>query len=415
MLRFAVSPTGDLDIGNLRVAIFNYILSKQKNEELIIRIDDTDKKNNIENKDKEILELLNLFGIEHSRVIIQSENIKYHTGMAMNLLLDKKAFNCFCSEEVLAEEKKEAKKSNKTYSYSGFCETISDETKFNCNAPFVVRLKKPEDSVKFSDFLKDEVKAQPYEVDSLVILDFDKSPTANFASAVDDMIYNISTVVSGESELSNTAKQIHVRKAMGYDKDLEYMHIPNISNKILVKDLVDEGYLPAAIANYIVLLGYETPSEIFTIEEALEWFDINKISKSALNFDMDKLKTINNEHLKTLDNMRLSKLLGFADEDIGTLAKIYLQEANTLNELKDKIGKIFATKDNSEYSELQSVLKDMPYIDSFEKFESEAKTKSALEGDKFDTALRYVLTGDTKGPALSEIYPCIKNYLGEIV
>ena len=101
MLRFAPSPTGDMHIGNLRIAIFNHILSKQTKQDLIVRIEDTDKQRNVQGKDKDILEILNLFSIDYSQVIYQSENIKYHTKMAMKLLLDKKAFNCFCSDEVL--------------------------------------------------------------------------------------------------------------------------------------------------------------------------------------------------------------------------------------------------------------------------------------------------------------------------
>ena len=113
MLRFAVSPKSDMQIGDLRVAIFNHIVSKQRNVELLIRIDDTDKEKNIEGKDKEILEILGLFSIDYSRVVYQSENIKYHTQMAMKLLLDKKAFNCFCSDEALEQDKQIAKKEGK--------------------------------------------------------------------------------------------------------------------------------------------------------------------------------------------------------------------------------------------------------------------------------------------------------------
>ncbi|HIP56211.1 MAG TPA: glutamate--tRNA ligase, partial [Arcobacter sp.] len=148
MLRFAPSPTGDMHIGNLRVAIFNHILSKQLNEELLIRIEDTDEKRNIKGKDKDILEMLSLFSINFKRVAYQSENIKYQTKMAMKLLLDKKAFNCFCSPEALEKDRVEAKEKKIPYRYSGFCETISDEAKFQCNAPFVVRMKKPENNVK---------------------------------------------------------------------------------------------------------------------------------------------------------------------------------------------------------------------------------------------------------------------------
>jgi len=356
LLRFAPSPTGDMHIGNLRVALCNHILSKQLNEELLIRIEDTDKERNIEGKDKEILEILNLFSVDYSRVIHQSENIKQHTQMAMKLLLDNKAFNCFCSDEALEKDREQAKKNKKPYRYSGFCETISDEAKFNCNAPFVVRLKKPDENIKYKDLVKGEFNYEPFDVDSFVILRQDKSPTYNFACSVDDMIYDISTVVRGEDHLSNTPKQIHIRKSLGYDREINYIHLPMILNletgkKMSKRDdtssvrwLVNQGYLPVAISNYLILLGYKTPVEIFTLEEAMEWFDINKVSKAAANFDIAKLKFINREHLKIMDELRLSKILGYADKDIGILGKIYIEECNTVQEIKEKINTIFRTR-----------------------------------------------------------------------
>ena len=144
MFRFAPSPTGDMHIGNLRVALFNYICAKQHNEKFIIRIEDTDKQRNVQGKDKDILEILNLFSIDYSQVIYQSENIKYHTKMAMKLLLDKKAFNCFCSDEVLQKDRNEAKKKKQPYRYSGFCENLSNAVTLECEAPFTVRIKKPQ-------------------------------------------------------------------------------------------------------------------------------------------------------------------------------------------------------------------------------------------------------------------------------
>ena len=148
MLRFAPSATVDMNIGNLRVAIFNYILSKQLNEDLLIRIEDIDKEKNIEGKDKEILELLSLFSIDYKSIAYQSENLKYHQKMAMQLMSKKKAFSCFCSDEKLQELKDEAKKDSKPYEYDGFCSMLSDETVINCNAPFTVRIQKPMDNIQ---------------------------------------------------------------------------------------------------------------------------------------------------------------------------------------------------------------------------------------------------------------------------
>ncbi len=432
MLRFAPSPTGDMHIGNLRVALFNHILSTQLNEELLIRIEDTDKKRNIEGKDQEILELLNLFSINYTRVAHQSENIKYHTQMAMKLLLDKKAFNCFCSEAALDQDREIAKKEKKPYRYSGFCETISDEAKFNCNAPFVVRLRKPEKNVTFTDLVKGDFSYAPFDVDSFLILREDKSPTYNFACSIDDMLFDISTVVRGEDQLPNTPKQIHIRKSLGYDREINYIHLPMIldletGKKMSKRDesssvrwLIDQGYLPAAIANYLILLGYNPPVEVFTMEEAMEWFDINKVSKSAAKFDIAKLKYLNREHIKMMDELRLSKILGYADKDIGTLAKIYIEESDTIKELKEKTAAIFEPKKplegfEEEFIQLKICLQQAPYIENIDDLKIYITKQTGLKDNKLFTPLRYALTGSINGPTISEIYPLIKNYLGEIV
>ncbi|MEA3314700.1 MAG: glutamate--tRNA ligase [Campylobacterota bacterium] len=431
MLRFAPSPTGDMHIGNLRVALINHILAKQLNEELLIRIEDTDKKRNIDGKEKEILEILNLFSVNYTRVVHQSENLKYHSQMAMKLLLDRKAFNCYCSDEALEEDREKAKAEKKPYRYSGFCETVSDEAKFQCNAPFTVRLKKPENDIKFTDLVKGNFNYEPFDVDSFIILRKDKTPTYNFACSVDDMLYDISTVIRGEDHLSNTPKQIHIRKSLGYDKEINYVHLPIILNletgkkmskrddASSVKYLVEEGYLPVAISNYLILLGYNPPVEVFTLEEAMQWFDIKKVSKAPAKFDISKLKFLNREHLKIMDELRLSKILGYSDKDIGSLGKIYIEECDTIKEIKSNIDNIFSKKiylENfeEEFKILKEYFKTSNFIDDFNQLKKDITDKTGLKGKKLFMPLRYILTGKENGPNLSEIYPLIKNYLGEI-
>ena len=426
MLRFAPSPTGDMDISDLQVALFNHMMSKKLNENLVIRIEDIDKKSNIEGKEKEILEILDLFSIDHTQVIYQSENIKYHSQMAMKLLLDKKAFNCFCSDEALKKDRDEFLKANKPDVYSGFCENLSDEVTIGCEAPFTVRIKKPEHNIEFTDTIKSDCDFSPLEIDSFIILNHDKIPTCEFASAVDDMISNITTVIRSEEHLLSTPKQIHVRESLGYDTKINYIHVPLISNAdddektYSIKWLIKEGYLPIAIANYLILLAYDAPKEIFSIEEALEWFDITKIEKIPAKFDIKKLNYINKQHIKDIENMRLSKLVGYADEDIGLLAKIYLEECDTIKQIKEKINLIFSKKESfkkfqKEVKALQVCLKDAPYIDEFSSFEKYIMENTSISEEKLSTPLRIVLTGAIKGPSLSEIYPLIKNYLGEII
>ena len=428
MLRFAPTPIGNMNISSLRVALFNYMVSKQKNEDLLIRIENFNKDKNINSKSKEILEILNLFSITYKNIIYQSDNLKYHTQFAMQLLVDKKAFNCFCGENALANDKEEAKASNKPYKYSGFCENLSDEVTFACEAPFTVRLKKPSLNIKFTDTIKGDFDYKPFDIDSFVILRHDKTPTYNFACAIDDMLSDISIVIRDEYYLLNTPEQIHIRNSIGYDKKIQYIHLPvmlnlNINEKdevLSVKWLIDEGYLPAAIANYLVLLGYNSPKEIFTIEEALKWFDISKISKSPAKFDINKLKFINKEHIKSMDELRLSKILGYSDKDIGSLAKVYIKECDTIKQLKEKIDTIFKSKTTlkdfqDEFDLLNTCIINAPYIKDFNEFKKYIIKETSIKENSLLIPLRFVLTGAISGPNLSEIYPLIRNYLGEIV
>ena len=432
MLRFAPSPTGDMHIGNLRVAIFNYIVSKQINEDLVIRIEDTDTERNIEGKDKEILEILNLFSIEYKNVVHQSDSLKYHQKIALQLMTQKKAFACFCSDEKLDELREESIKNGKPFRYDGFCETLSDELVLNTNAPFTVRIKKPEHNIKFTDLLKGDFDYAPFDVDSFIILRQDKTPTYNYACAVDDMIMDISIVIRGEDHVSNTPKQIHIRESLGYDKEIKYVHLPIILNAQTgkkmskrddassVKWLIEEGFLPSAIANYLVLMGNKTPTEIFTLEEAIEWFKIENVSKSSAKFDIDKLKFINRKHIEMLDEMRLSKILGFADADLGKLGKLYLEEASTIKEIKEKIDLIFGAKTTcegfeEEFIKLQECLKNAPFFDDYEELKTYITEKTSLKGKNLFKPLRYILTGRDNGPNISDVYPFIKNYIGEII
>jgi glutamyl-tRNA synthetase len=432
LLRFASSPTHDLHITDLRIALFNYIVAKQKNEDFIIRIEDTNKEQNINNKDKEILEILNLFSIEYKNVLHQSDNLKYHSQFAMQLLIEKKAFNCFCGKEVLETEKNEAKKNNKPYIYSGFCENLSNEVTLSCEAPFTVRIKQATSPITFIDSLKGTLSYEQSKLDSSIILKHDKTPTENFACAIDDMLSNISTIIKEEQHLTNTPLQIHIRNSLGYNNDIQYIHIPTLINKTTHKTIaiqndqysvqwfINEGFLPVALVNYLLVLGFDTQGEIFSLEESLQWFDINKISKEAAIFDIEKLRLINNEYLKNMDNLRLSKLLTYSDKDIGALAKIYLNKCDTLVELKAIITNIFNDKSTligfeKEFKTLKKCIINAPYINNYDDFEQYIKNETQLDGKQLMSPLRYALTGANNGPNLHEIYPYIKNYLGEIL
>ena len=431
MLRFASSPTGDMHIGNLRVAIFNYIISKQKNEDLIVRIEDTDNERNIEGNDQEILDILALFDIEYSQVIYQSQNVRFHSAMALQLIHEKKAFSCFCSSDWLEKKREESKEAKKAYSYDDACRNLPAELVIDNINPFTIRINRPDETVVVKDLIKGDVSFEPDAVDSFVIMSQDKTPTYNFACAVDDMLSDISIIIRGEDHMSNTPKQEHIRNSLNYDKKVEYAHLPiilNDSGKKMskrddassVKWLLEEGYLPEAITNYLILIGNKPPQEIFNMKDAFEWFSLDKISKSPACFDIDMLKHINKEHLKSMDAKELSRYVGFADAEIGELARIYLEEAGTTKELKSKIAPIFAPRNVPEnFAEQTAVMaetiKAAPYFDKYDDFKNYIMKESGLEGENFVKPLRILLTNAEHGPDVAEIYKYLKNYIGEIV
>ena len=429
MYRFAPSPTGDMHIGNLRVALFNYICAKQHNETFLVRIEDADKERNIEGKDREILKILTRFGIHYDQLLYQSEHLKFHRQFATKLLMEKKAFACFCTPETLEAKRDSAEQAKVAYRYDGTCRYLSDEEVLNSEAPFVVRIKKPEALIRFTDLIKGECSFTPDDIDDFVIMRVDKTPTYNFACAVDDMMHDISTVIREEEHLSNTPKQIGIHRYFGYEKEIRYAHLPAILNETgrkmeksdnasSVKWLLDEGFLPEAIVNYLILIGNKTPSEIFTLEEAITWFDLKNISNTPAKFEIGKLQQLNREHIRRIEPKLLAAYIGYSGEEIGELAKRYSEEASTLQEIKGKIDKIFAPKESEAHAEelekLKNIAKNAPFFKDFNDFQSYLAQESGLKDQTLSKPLRILLTGEENGPNLNDLYPHIRNYLGEI-
>jgi len=363
MVRFAPSPTSDMDINNLRVAIFNYIIAKQKNEKFLVRIEDNDKEKNIEGKDTEIMMILEKFAIKHDSVYHQSQHLNIHQQLAIRLFKEKKAF----------QEKNE------------------------------IYINKSKD------------------IDSFIIIDKDNRPTPIFASACDDMLSEINFIIDSQKHLINRDKQIYIKSSLGYTKPTEYRYIVDIDSTITIKELFEQGFIPDAILNYLILIGNATaPKEIFTLPEAIEWFNLDSISNESIEFDIDRLKSINREHIKLIDDKELSKIFGFADSDIGKLAKLYVEDCPTINELEGKIRSIFTPKNfDNEWGEqmrvIEKIIFDAPYFDKFDEFKNYIANKSGLKGDNLVKPLQILLTGDENSkPKLSKIYPLIKSYILEV-
>ncbi len=423
-----------MHIGNLRAAIFNYICSLQDKSGFILRIEDTDTARNIEGKDQEIIEILKRFGISWQSLYYQSKNLKFHQQFAAKLLSEKKAFCCFCSEEELEAKKQAAKDAGEAYRYDGHCEHLSDEEVLGCEKLFTIRLKKPDHALEFTDAIKGRITFESQNIDSFVIMRADKTPTYNFACACDDMMQGVSFVIRGEDHVSNTPKQNWIRQNLGYDDEIKYAHLPIILNSegkkmskredsSSVKWLLQSGYLPEAIANYLILLGNKTPREVFSMDEAVEFFDIAKISKSPAKFDEDKLAFINREHIKRASEQRLAELFEL-EPKFAPLIKFYTQEASLIPQIKEKIAAIYSAKDiPQEWTAQAQALREaiLNLLSSngapmeFNDFKAALSQATNLKGKSLFMPLRFLLTGAPHGPELSELYPLIRADFKEIL
>ena len=431
MNRFAPSPTGDMHVGNLRIALFNYILAKQANKKFLVRIEDTDATRNMLGSDTEILDLLSLVGVKPDVVEYQSKNIQNHLDAVDTLLHKEKAFFCQCTHEEIKEIKDECKRTGKPYYYSGKCTYLNLKTG-------VVRVKKPVASIQYIDELKGLVTTSVDNVGSFIILREDGTPTYNLACTVDDMKSRVTEIFRGEDHLPNTPKQIYIRELLGELRH-GYGHLPIILDKngqklskrrdtfASVSHLISEGYLISAIVNYLLLIGNSnTPKDIFTLTEAIEWLDILDISKSQPQFDVKMLQFINREHLKLMQDAQLATTLGYLDETFGKLARLFIGEVSTVEELKDKVATVVDPKSLvGEYEEQLNTLwgvwkKLAEPFDTFTELVTYLSTETGLSGKNLYKPLRILLTGMENGPDLEEIYliltkiktpyiPCIKG------
>ncbi len=421
-------------MNDMRVALMNYIISRQRDEPFILRIEDMQKEENIDGKDGETKDIMKKFAIEEDQLFYQSDKLSLHQKLATSLLEQGKAFACICTPEELEANKKNAKANNKEYKYKEKCsnnqEAIAKQIKKN-NIPFVLRIHKPKDTIKFHDLIRGDISMAPNEVDSFVILRADGTLTYDFATACDDMLMDISLIIRKEEYFNSTPKQIHIKQSLAFEKDTKYAHLPSILNdnsknisdvndSVSIKWLLEEGFLPDAIINYLLSLGDKTPQEIFLLPDTEKWFDIKNVSKTPIKFDIDRLRFINRKHLEMMDNKTLSSLFNFADVDIGKLAKVYLGKLSTLNELKAKIKIIFTPKSYyGEWAEQMKIISrliiDAPVLDTFNELKKYISEKSGLTNKELLKPLGLLITGEENEAKLSEIYPYIKPYITEIV
>lgn len=322
-VRFAPSPTGPLNFGGVRTALFNWLFVKHEGGSFVLRIEDTDRERSRPEFETDIKESLSWLGLNWDELYRQTDRIS-HYEKYIELLLEKKfAYRCFCSEEDLKRDEEAQMSQGIQPKYGGRCRNISPEEAARRaeNEKHVIRIKIPEKEVSFHDLIRGKVTFNLGLIGDFIIAKSAKEPLYNFANVVDDFEMNITHVVRGEEHISNTPRQIAIQEALGFPS-LIYAHLPlilgankkKLSKRDLAKSISDyrkEGYLPHAIINFLVLLGWhpKEDKEVLSIEEMQKEFSFERVQKSGGIFNIEKLDWFNGYYIRALSDETLVLLL----------------------------------------------------------------------------------------------------------
>lgn len=361
--RFAPSPTGYMHIGNLRTALYEYLIAKSNNGKFILRIEDTDQERFVEGAVDIIYKTLELAGIKHDEgpdiggnygPYIQSERKNNYIDYAKQLIEEGKAYYCFCTKERLFKLKGDSPEAIEKY--DRHCLSLSKEEiqkKLDDKVPYVIRQKIPEGKTTFHDVVYGEITVENEILEDQILIKSDGFPTYNFANVIDDHLMDITHVVRGSEYLSSTPKYNLLYDAFGWNIPT-YIHLPPVmggDGKKLSKrngaasfqDLINDGFLPEAIVNYVALLGWAPSNnkEIFSIDELIKEFNLSGLSKSPSIFDIKKLTWMNGEYFKKMNKDKfyeiafpmLKKCITRNDINLKTISEYIQTRIGTINEI----------------------------------------------------------------------------------
>jgi glutamyl-tRNA synthetase len=439
-VRFAPSPTGYLHIGGARTALFNYLLARQQQGTFVLRIEDTDLLRSSEESVKAILDAMEWLGLNYDEgPYYQTERFGLYQQKIHQLLSCNRAYRCYCTAEELDERRERALQEGRKPKYDGTCRNRTDHP----DLPHVVRFRLPtgQEETSFVDRIKGTVTFRHEELDDLIIQRTDGSPTYNFVVVVDDAEMDISLVVRGDDHLNNTPRQILLYQALDY-RVPEFAHVPMIlgaDKKRLSKRhgatsvmaYKDMGYLPEALTNYLVRLGWSMgDEEIFSMNDLIEKFSLAQVGRSAGVFNPDKLLWLNSHYIKTADPERLATLLQpflaahevttAGGPDLVEVVKSLQERSATLVEMaagalfyyQDEVIFDPAARDSFITAERQPLfallaetLADLPAFTSATLEQAFARVMDAtgLKFGKIAQPLRVVLTGGTASPGIYEV------------
>ena len=352
--RFAPSPTGYLHVGGVRTALFSWLYARKHGGKFILRIEDTDRERSTEASINAIIEGMNWLGLQADEgPFYQTQRFERYRQVIEQLLANNQAYYCYCSKERLENLRNEQMAHKQKPRYDGHCRHLSIPPADSSIKP-VIRFKNPKvGQVFIRDLIKGSVVFNNSELDDLIIARSDGTPTYNLTVVVDDWDMQITHVIRGDDHLNNTPRQINILEALGASVP-EYAHVPMILGNdgqrlskrhgaVSVMNYKEEGYLPEALLNYLVRLGWSHgDQEIFSLQEMIDLFDINAINASPAAFNNDKLLWLNQHYIKTSEPEQLVPQLRFQFEQLGietttgpTLVEIINVQAERAKTLKE--------------------------------------------------------------------------------
>ncbi|PLX89277.1 MAG: glutamate--tRNA ligase [Desulfuromonas sp.] len=439
-VRFAPSPTGYLHIGGARTALFNYLLAQQQSGTFVLRIEDTDVARSTQESVDAILDAMDWLGLTCDEgPFYQSDRSELYKEKIEQLLAEGKAYRCYCTQEELDAKREAALASGGKPKYDGTCRTRTDQPE----QPYVVRFRLPNDEgvTHFNDRIKGGISIRHQELDDLILQRSDGTPTYNLVVVIDDAEMGINLVVRGDDHINNTPRQILLYEALGYQVP-EFAHVPMIlgadkkrlskrhgATSVMAYQAM--GYLPEALVNYLVRLGWSYgDEEIFSMDELIEKFSLNNVGKSAGVFNPEKLLWLNAHYIKTGDASRLAALLtefleakGIVPSegpDLVAVVESLRERASTLVEMAD--GAAFYFFDELAYDEkahnkflteghralLSGICEQLRECSGFDEADLEAAFAKVMERfslkfGKVAQPLRVALTGGTASPSIYDV------------
>ena len=467
-VRFAPSPTGYLHIGGLRTALYNYLFARHNNGKFILRIEDTDRTRFVEGAIESLIESLHWAGIEYDEGVfiedgkivqkgeygsyIQSERLDIYKKYVDELIEKGYAYYCFCSKERLDKVREEQKIKGLIPKYDGFCRSLSLEEareRIANGEEYVVRLKLPHNKdIKFHDLVRGDIIINTDDIDDQVLLKSDGYPTYHMAVVVDDHLMDITHIVRGEEWLASTPKHVYLYQVFGWEEPT-YVHLPTVLNKerkklskrhgdVAVEDFREKGYLPEGLVNYLALVGWSPKDnkEIFSMEELIEEFSFERVSKTGGIFDKDKLDWVNGHHIREYDIDKLTDLsipylkdAGYIDDKfvkekyswIKAMVQTVMESISYLSEIPEKVEVLFDNKVELEDEDALNTLRGEQVPDILNAFKEELneieeideefakgimksiQKSTGVKGKNLYMPTRIALTGNNHGPELVNI------------